>query len=142
MKKLIILTLLMVSILGYSQPIDGTKDYNAVWEEYRVDSILTVMFRWKGMQLAKERIELKYATQTLESNDMLIANFKDALDLYKSQVFSLNSVLIEREEEIIRLKKTTESLNGDLDVVGKQLRKEKAKKWLIGGGAVVVGVGI
>ena len=130
----------MASTLMYCQPKGATKE--TVWEEFRVDSTLTVMFQWKGIQLAKERIELKYATQTLKSNEMLITNFKDALDLYKSQVFLLSQTLVEREEEISRLRQTNSSLDGDLDVVNKQLRKEKRKKWFIGGSAVVVGAGL
>jgi len=132
--------LILVSILGYSQPEGATKD--TVWEEFRVDSTLTVMFQWKGMQLAKERVELKYAKRTLENNDMLITNFKDALDIYKSQVFLLNSALNERDEEIIRLRKINGSLDSDLELVSKQLRKERRKKWIVGGAVVVGAAGV
>tara|TARA_R110000772_G_C13310332_1_gene440707 strand:- start:104308 stop:104610 length:303 start_codon:yes stop_codon:yes gene_type:complete len=94
------------------------------------------------MQLAKERVELKYAKRTLESNDMLITNFKDALDLYKSNTFLLNSTLNERDEEIVRLRLMNGSLDGDLDLVSKQLRRERGKKWIVGGVVVVSAAGI
>ena len=119
----------------FCQPPGATKE--TVWEEYRVDSTLTVMFQWKGKQLAEERIELKYANRRIEDKDELIGSFRDALELYRSNVFLLTEALNAREEEVNKLKKVQQSLQSDLDKTAKQLRGEKAKKWVVGGTVVV-----
>lgn len=124
----------------FSQPPGATKE--TVWEEYRVDSTLTVMFQWKGKQLAKERIELQYANKELAAKDETLGSFRDALELYKSQVFLLNESLNAREEEVSLLKKQNESLQTDLDIMTIQLRKERGKKWIVGGVVVVSAAGI
>lgn len=135
MKKLIVLIALMVSIYGYSQPVGATKE--TVWEEFRVDSTFTVMFQWKGMQLAKERVELKYALSTIDINETFINSLQESNRLYRFQIDALKAVNEESEIDAVISDKINESLQGDLDLTAKQLRKEKRKKWVIGGTVVV-----
>ena len=125
----------MVTTSMFCQPPGATRE--TVWEEYRVDSTLTVMFQWKGKQLAEERIELKYANREIETKEELIGSFRDALELYKSQVFLLTEALNARQEEVDKLRGVQGSLQSDLDSTVKQLKKERAKKWIIGGTLVV-----
>ena len=124
-----------MSIYGYSQSLP--KDKNTVWEEFRVDSTLTVMYKWKGLQLAKERIEYKYALSTIDINESFISSLQENIVLYKYQISILQSALEDKAIDAEISNKISESLQDDLDLTKKQLRREKRKKWVIGGTVVV-----
>ena len=89
----------MSTIYGYSQPPGATKE--TVWEEFRVDSTFTVMFQWKGMQLATERVELKYALSALDINENFISSLQENIVLYKYQISILQSALEERAIDMV-----------------------------------------
>lgn len=125
----------MSTIYGYSQPPGATKE--TVWEEFRVDSTFTVMFQWKGMQLATERVELKYALSALDINENFISSLQENIVLYKYQISILQSALEERAIDMVIADEISKSLQSDLSLINKQLRREKRKKWIIGGTVVV-----